>query len=231
MSNKRGQWAQTFGNFILAFSDYKNVTQNLGIKPTEQQRLQWESENADRIAQGKKARKTWKPTQQLGKFHEAYVGEKISAYHQVLPDTRALHTIELACEELKNKRYNWGQIKHLAKPLKDVIDRVQANASSYGTKHGHVYSRPPYGKLRPNCYHRYPCSIYVDNKTKRVTFKCNSEFNNKNKGEDKRCSFRQKGVEWERELATREDVAIEIDLEVGANRTEEPICVVGHAVL
>ena len=106
MSNKSGQWAQTFGKFILAFSDYKNVTQNLGIKPTEQQRLQWESENADRIAEGKKARKTWKPTQQLGKFYEEYVGEKISGYHQVLPDKRALHTIELACEELKNKRYN-----------------------------------------------------------------------------------------------------------------------------
>ena len=72
----------------------KNVTQNLGIKPTEQQPLQWESENADRIAEGKRVRKTWKPTQQLGKFHEVYV---------------ALHTIEVAFHEvyveLKQKIY------------------------------------------------------------------------------------------------------------------------------
>ena len=57
------------------------------------------------------------------------------------------------------------------------------------------------------------------------------ELNNKSKGEDKRCSFRQTGVEWEQELTTREDVAIEIDLEVGANITEDPICVVGHVAL
>ena len=191
-ANKPGHWRNTFGKIFLAFSDYKLVTQNIGI--TEEQRKKWEKDNLEKSKAGKKVSKTWKPTQKLGEFHKTYCGRPIVGAHQVLPDTQALYDVEVACKELKAKRNAWRQVKHLAKPLDTILQRVSKNARDYGPKHGHTYSRLPYGKLRPVCRHNYPCSVYVNNKEKVVNFRCNSDFNGKIRdtetGEDRRCSFR-----------------------------------------
>ena len=216
-ANKPGQWRDTFGKVILAFSDYKLVTQNIGIVPTEEQRKKWEEDNAKKSKAGKRVSKTWKPTQQLGEFHKTYCGRPIVGAHQVLPDTQALYSVEVACKELKDKRTAWRQVKHLAKPLDTILQRVSKNARAYGPKHGHAYSRPPYGKERPVCGHKYPCSVYVNKKV--VSFRCNSDFNgkiwDKEKGEDKRCSFRMTEVEWDREMSHRKNMALAIELEGG----------------
>ena len=144
-----------------AFSDYKLVTQSLEIKPTEQQLEVWQLKNELLELDGKKPKKKWKPTQKLGEFHEEYAGHKIPNYHNVLPDAKALHTIENACAQLKQKHDQWRQTKHLAKPVSEIVQHVIKNATTYGAKHGHKYSRPPYGQRRPTCHHNYPCSVYV----------------------------------------------------------------------
>ena len=221
-ANKPGQWRDTFGKVILAFSDYKLVTQNIGITPTEEQRKKWEEDNAEKLQAGKRVSKTWKPTQKLGEFHKTYCGRPIVGAHQVLPDTQALYDVEAECKELKDKRNAWRQVKHLAKPLDDILQRIANNARAYGPKHGHTYSRPPYGKERPVCRHKYPCSVYVSNEEKVVNFRCNSDFNgkirDKETGEDRRCSFRMTEAEWNTELSCRENMALAIELEGGGGR-------------
>ena len=207
------------------FSDYRLLTQALDIKPTEQQLDVWQLENDLRELEGRKPRKTWKPPQKLGEFYEDYVGHKIPGYHSVLPDARALHAVEDKCVELKQKHDQWRQTKHLAKPVHEIVQRVSKNATNYGAKHGHKYSRPPYGQSRPNCHHNYPCSVYVSKKqTKTVIFKCNSEFNERKKdkdtgvysGQDRRCSFKTCGADWEQERIMAENVQIAMEIEKDA---------------
>ena len=233
-ANKPGHWRNTFGKIFLAFSDYKLVTQNIGITPTEEQRKKWEKDNLEKSKAGKRVSKTWKPTQKLGEFHKTYCGRPIVGAHQVLPDTQALYDVEVACKELKAKRNAWRQVKHLAKPLDTILQRVSKNARDYGPKHGHTYSRPPYGKLRPVCRHNYPCSVYVSNKEKVVNFRCNSDFNgkirDKETGEDRRCSFRMTEAEWDTELACRENMALAIELEGGGRRDPQVTAVASIAL-
>lgn len=212
----------THVQIFKAFSDYRLVTQALDIKPTEQQREVWQLQNELRELDGLKPRKTWKPPQKLGEFHEDYAGHKIPNYHSVLPDANALHTVENTCVALKQKHDQWRQTKHLAKPVSEIVERVAKNASSYGAKHGHTYSRPPYGQRRPNCHHNYPCSVYASKKQpKTVTFKCNGAFNERKKdkdtgeysGQDRRCSFRMCGTDWEQERDMAENVQIAMEIE------------------
>ena len=207
-----------------AFSDYRLVTQALDIKPTEQQLDLWELKNDLLQLEGKKPKKKWKPPQKLGEFHEDYTSHKIPNYHNVLPDANALHTIENACNELKEKHNQWRQTKHLAKPVTEIVERVMKNATTYGAKRGHKYSRSPYGQRRPNCHHNYACSVYVDKK-KGVNFRCNSEFNERKKdkltgdylGEDRRCSFRMSGKDWEEERNMADNMAIAMEIEANAS--------------
>lgn len=223
VERRRGAWRNSFGELFTAFSDYKNVTPNLGIQPTADQLRVWETKNAVKLSEGKikKMPTKWKTPGVLGDFYRDYVGREIVNYHSALVDALALHEIEVSCEMLKLNRNKWRTIKHLAKPIRDVLKRVEKNALTYGDKYGHIYSRAPYGARRPNCHHSYPCSISVykdKSKTKtNITFKCNAEFNgkmrNREKGEDKRCSFRMSGEEWIREQNMAENMQIALDFE------------------
>jgi hypothetical protein len=199
------------------------VTQNIGLKPNAEQVRTWEQIQLQKIEDGKKAAKEWKPTQKLGQFHVEYVGRTIEGYHSVLADAQALYDIETSCAELKEKRNHWCKIKHLAKPLDEILQRTAKNAAAYGAKKGHRYSRPPYGKELPKCYHRYPCSAYANKRQNQivVNFRCNSEFNgrlrDKEKGEDRRCSFRLSEKEWiaiqKKEQEAQENMSIALALE------------------
>ena len=199
------------------------MTQNIGLKPNAEQTRRWEQIQLQRIEEGKRTAKEWKPTQKLGQFHVEYVGRPIEDYHSVLADAQALYDIEVSCAELKEKRNHWCKIKHLAKPLEEILQRTAKNAAAYGAKKGHQYSRPPYGKELPKCYHRYPCSAYANKQQNQivVNFRCNSEFNGrlrqKEKGEDRRCSFRLSEKKWieiqKKEKEAQENMSIALTLE------------------
>ena len=138
-----------------------------------------------------------------------------------MADARALYTCETKCAELRAKHNKWRRTKNLAKPVKEIVERAVTNASTYGTRHGHTFSRPPYGRAPPNCHHRYPCSVYAfaikNSDKKAIVFKCNNDFNEKFKnpetGEDRRCSFRMKGEEWDNEQSMAEQMQIAIQIE------------------
>ena len=70
------------------------MTQNIGLKPNAEQARRWEQIQLQRIEEGKRAAKEWKPTQKLGQFHVEYVGRPIEDYHSVLADAQALYDIE-----------------------------------------------------------------------------------------------------------------------------------------
>ena len=106
--------------------------------------------------------------------------------------------------------------------MNEIVRRVAKNATIYGAKHGHKYSRPPYGQSRPNCHHNYPCSVFASKREpKTVNFKCNSEFNERKKdkdtgeysGQDRRCSFRTCETDWQQEQNMAENVQIAIEIE------------------
>ena len=111
--------------------------------------------------------------------------------------------------------------------MQELTERVAKNARTFGERNGHDYSRPPYGSKRPNCYHKYPCTVsaYTSKKTgkKIVHFKCNNAFNgkfiDKEKGEDRRCSFKMSDVKWIEEQKMASNMQILIDLE-GSNSVQ-----------
>ena len=203
------------------------VTQNLDLKQTQDQLDEWNIVNEMRELDKKKPFKTWKPPLQLGDFHKDYVGHRIEIAHNCIADARALYAIEIKCDQLKRKRDQWRRTKYLAKPVNEIVARAVENASTYGERQGHEYSRPPYGKAPPNCHHRYPCSVYAfkqkNSDRKTVIFKCNSDFNEKFRnpetGEDRRCSFKMKGTDWEQERNLSEQMQIAIQIE---NETQQP---------
>ena len=115
----------------------------------------------------------------------------------------------------------------MAKPMQELAARVINNATTYGEKNGHDYSRPPYGSKRPNCFHKYPCTIskYTCKRTGKTTinFRCNNAFNgkfiDKEKGEDRRCAFKMSAVEWIEEQKMASNMQTLIDLE-GSNSVQ-----------
>ena len=115
---------------------------------------------------------------------------------------------------------------------------------TYGASKGHQYSRSPYGKKLPNCYHRYPCSAYVNKKQNKteVNFRCNIEYNgkirDKEKGEDRRCSFRLSEEKLlarqkkEQEIAENMSIALELEGEEAVgNRLGVQVHAVASAAL
>ena len=115
---------------ILVYSDYKNVTANLGIKSTVEQVRAWEKKKAELQTAGKRVPKNWKTPGTLGIFYREYVGREIANYHSALVDAVSLHEIELHCAELKEKREKWRQTRHLAKPMQELAARVINNDDS-----------------------------------------------------------------------------------------------------